>query len=46
MFSANNVSGRASQPEEIAATVLHLCSDGASLINGATFAIDGGQTAH
>ena len=46
MFFANNVSGRASQPEEIAATVLHLCGDGASFINGATFTIDGGQTAH
>lgn len=45
-FFANNVSGRASQPDEIAATVLHLCSDGASFINGATFTIDGGQTAH
>lgn len=45
-FFANNVSGRAAQPEEIAGTVLHLCSDAASFINGATIAIDGGQTAH
>lgn len=46
MFFAQNVSGRAARPEEIAGTVLHLCSDDASFINGATFAIDGGQTAH
>lgn len=45
-FFANNVSGRAAQPEEIAGTVLHLCSDAASFVNGATFTIDGGQTAH
>jgi NAD(P)-dependent dehydrogenase (short-subunit alcohol dehydrogenase family) len=45
-FFAGNVSGRAAMPEEIAGTVLHLCSDAASFINGATIAIDGGQTAH
>ncbi len=45
-FFAGNVSGRAAQPAEIAGTVLHLCSDAASFINGATFTIDGGQTAH
>lgn len=45
-FFAGNVSGRAAQPEEMAGTVLHLCSDAASFINGATFVIDGGQTAH
>jgi NAD(P)-dependent dehydrogenase (short-subunit alcohol dehydrogenase family) len=45
-FFAGNISGRAAQPEEIAGTVLHLCSDAASFINGATFVIDGGQTAH
>ena len=45
-FFAGNVSGRAAQPEEIAGTVLHLLSDAASFINGATIAIDGGQTAH
>lgn len=45
-FFAQNVSGRAAQPEEIAGTVLHLCSDAASFVNGALFVIDGGQTAH
>lgn len=45
-FFAGNISGRAAEPEEIAGTVLHLCSDAASFINGATFVIDGGQTAH
>lgn len=45
-FFAQNISGRAAQPAEIAGTVLHLCSDAASFCNGATFVIDGGQTAH
>jgi NAD(P)-dependent dehydrogenase (short-subunit alcohol dehydrogenase family) len=42
---AQNISGRAARPEEIAGTVLHLCSDAARFINGALFVIDGGQTA-
>lgn len=46
MFFQHNVSGRAAEPEEIAGTVLHLCSDAASFVNGSTFVIDGGQTAH
>ncbi len=45
-FFAQNISGRAAQPEEIAGTVLHLCSDAASFTNGSLFIIDGGQTAH
>jgi len=45
-FFAQNVSGRAGAPEEVAGTVLHLCSDAASFINGALLIIDGGQTAH
>lgn len=40
-----NVIGRAGRPEEVAGTVLHLCSDSASFINGSLFVIDGGQTA-
>ncbi|MEZ5744805.1 MAG: SDR family oxidoreductase [Sphingomonadaceae bacterium] len=45
-FFAQNISGRAAEPEEIAGTVLHLSSDEASFINGSLFVIDGGQTAH
>ena len=46
MFFQHNVSGRMAEPEEIAGTVLHLSSDAASFVNGATWTIDGGQTAH
>lgn len=46
MFFQHNVSGRMAMPEEIAGTVLHLSSDAASFVNGATWTIDGGQTAH
>jgi NAD(P)-dependent dehydrogenase (short-subunit alcohol dehydrogenase family) len=38
--------GRAAQPEEIAGSVLHLCSTDASFTNGQITIIDGGQTAH
>ena len=37
--------GRMGRPEEIAATVLWLCSEEASFITGHALAIDGGQTA-
>ena len=38
--------GRAASPEEIAGTVLYLCSSMATFATGQTFIIDGGQTAH
>ena len=41
----NPASGRAGRPEEVAATILFLCSDGASNIHGAAIPVDGGYTA-
>ncbi len=46
MFFAASPIGRAAKPEEIAGTVLHLCSDAASFTNGQIAIIDGGQTSH
>jgi NAD(P)-dependent dehydrogenase (short-subunit alcohol dehydrogenase family) len=45
MLSSSVPMGRRGQPEEIAATVVFLCSDAASYITGQPLAIDGGYTA-
>ena len=45
-ISAGVPLGRVGQPEEIAATVAFLLSEGAGYINGATIQIDGGKHMH
>jgi len=45
MVSSSVPMGHRGQPEEIAATVVFLCSDAASYITGQSFAIDGGLIA-
>jgi NAD(P)-dependent dehydrogenase (short-subunit alcohol dehydrogenase family) len=45
-FIANTPIGRFAKPEEMAGTVLFLCSDLASFAAGQVFVMDGGYTAH
>ncbi|WP_159348455.1 SDR family NAD(P)-dependent oxidoreductase [Roseomonas harenae] len=42
-LSRHNPQGRLVQPAEVAATVLFLCSEAASAINGRAIAVDGGE---
>jgi 3-oxoacyl-[acyl-carrier protein] reductase len=43
MVNREFVLGRLGSPEEVANVVVFLCSDKASLVNGASIAVDGGQ---
>lgn len=45
MMVASEPIGRTAQPEEIASTILWLCSDAASFVTADAIAVDGGQTA-
>jgi len=43
-LAASNPQGRLVTPQEVAATVLFLCGDGAAAINGQALAVSGGET--
>lgn len=45
LLIAHSPNGRLGRPEEIAEAAVWLCSDAASLVNGAILAVDGGATA-
>jgi NAD(P)-dependent dehydrogenase (short-subunit alcohol dehydrogenase family) len=44
-FASSVPTGRMGKPEEIASTIVFLCSDAASYITGQPIVIDGGYTA-
>jgi NAD(P)-dependent dehydrogenase (short-subunit alcohol dehydrogenase family) len=46
LFLKEQPIGRMGRPEEVAASVLWLCSPGASLVLGVALPVDGGFTAH
>jgi NAD(P)-dependent dehydrogenase (short-subunit alcohol dehydrogenase family) len=45
MVDAEYPLGRLGTPEEVAAVAVFLCSQQASLVNGANITVDGGQSA-
>jgi NAD(P)-dependent dehydrogenase (short-subunit alcohol dehydrogenase family) len=45
VMTRENLLGRAAEPSEQAAVITFLCSDDASFVTGAIYAVDGGQTA-